>query len=113
MTGLATLDANGGTSGITLGDNANDTTNFGSLDLTGSAVTVTEDSAVTLAGVMASSLDLTSNGAITQTGAVDVTTTATFDAGGTVVGTNDITLDNSANTLTTVAYYPRRQRRDR
>ncbi|MDZ7686791.1 MAG: hypothetical protein U5O39_18995 [Gammaproteobacteria bacterium] len=49
-------------------------------------MTVTEDSASTLAGVSASSLDLTSSGAITQTGAVGVTTTATFDAGGTTVG---------------------------
>ncbi|MDZ7686795.1 MAG: hypothetical protein U5O39_19015 [Gammaproteobacteria bacterium] len=89
-------------SAITLGDDAGDTTHFGSLDLTGAAVTVTEDSGTVLAGVSASSLDLTSNGNITQTGAVAIGGTTTLDAGGTTAGTNNIMLDNTANAFNSV-----------
>ncbi|MDZ7686794.1 MAG: hypothetical protein U5O39_19010 [Gammaproteobacteria bacterium] len=97
VTGAATLVANAGTSAITLGDDAGDTTNFGSLDLTGSAVTVSEDSGTVLAGVSASSLDLTSNGAITDsaTTSLVVTNTATFNA-----GSNAITLGDNAGDTT-------------
>ncbi len=79
VTGLANLNA--GANAITLGDNAGDTTNFGSLDLTGSAVTISEDSGSELAGVGATSLSLTSNGAITDSGNISVSGLATFNAG--------------------------------
>ena len=57
VTGLATLNA--GNNAITLGDQAADSTHFGSLNLTGGAVTVSEDSETVLAGVSAASLTLT------------------------------------------------------
>ncbi|MCP5533963.1 MAG: hypothetical protein H7A48_12395 [Akkermansiaceae bacterium] len=90
--GLATFDA--GTSDITLAGPEN---NFGSLSLTGNAVTIREASSTSLAGVNAGSLDLTSSGAITQTGAVNVTGLAEFDA-----GANNITLTNAGNNFGTV-----------
>ena len=78
VSGLATFNAGG--FDITLGDNAGDTTNFGSLNLTGGAVTVTEDSAMVLAGVSATTLNLTATSGITQTGAVTVTGNSAFTA---------------------------------
>ena len=70
--GLA--DLNAGAGAITLPE-AN---NFGSLRLTGGAVTVNEVSASTLAGVTAGSLTLTSTGAITDTGNINVSGLATL-----------------------------------
>jgi hypothetical protein len=62
VTGLASFNA--GANAITLGDGAV-TTNFGSVNLIGGAVTVTEDSSTELAGKnIASSLDFTSAGAM-------------------------------------------------
>ena len=70
--GLA--DLNAGAAAITLPE-AN---NFGSLRLTGGAITINEVSASTLAGVTAGSLNLTSAGAITDTGNVNVSGAATL-----------------------------------
>jgi filamentous hemagglutinin family protein len=94
VTGLATFNA--GSFGITLGDDPFDTTNFGSLNLTGGTVTVTQDSAMVLAGVSANALDLTATSGITQTGAVIVATGSTFNASDLDA---NIILDNSGNTF--------------
>jgi len=88
----------GGTGGlITLGDNAGDTTNFGTLRFnTTGAVNITEDSAMVLENTStANSLSLTANGSITDdtTGTVSVTTTSTLVAG----AANDIVLDVATN----------------
>jgi filamentous hemagglutinin family protein len=65
VAGLATFNA--GANPITLGDSVGDSTNFGSLALTGGAVVVTEDSAMQLADVTATtSLNLTASGTIAQ-----------------------------------------------
>ncbi|MES2924057.1 MAG: autotransporter domain-containing protein [Verrucomicrobiota bacterium] len=95
VSGLASLNAGG--NAITLGDNVGDTTNFGSLSLTGGAVTITEDSGTLLTDVTATSLNLTSAGAITDSaGAViSVNGLATFKA-----GANEITLGDSATDTT-------------
>ena len=100
VTGLAIFDA--GAFDITLGDgDGADTTNFGSLDVTGAIVSITEDSATTIAGVAAgTSFLLTSFGAVTQTGAIVTTTLAVKtrdDAGA------DITLENVGNNVTALA----------
>ena len=94
ITGLATFDA--GTFNVTLGDNPGDTTNFGSLNLTGGTVTVTEDSAMVLAGATATTLDLTAASGITQTGAVQVAANSTFTAN----AGQSILLGNSGNNFT-------------
>ena len=97
IAGLATFNSGG--FNITLGDNPGDTTNFGSLNLTGATVTVTEDSAMVLAGVNATSLDLTSSGVgggITQTGSMIVTGASGFTSN---TGTSVI-LGNTANQFT-------------
>ncbi len=80
VTGLATLNA--GANPITLGDVGGGTTNFGSLNLTGTVLAIIEDSGTELAGVTgATSLTLTSNGAITDTGNISVSGLAIFKAG--------------------------------
>ena len=77
VTDLATFDA--GVNAITLGGDAGDTTNFGSVSLTGVAVTLMENSETHLAGVNATTLDLTSVGQVTQTDdVVDVSGNAAF-----------------------------------
>nr|MCU0842696.1 filamentous hemagglutinin N-terminal domain-containing protein [Thiobacillaceae bacterium] len=80
---------------ITLGNHADDATNFGSLTFTSTGtVTISEDSATTLAGnSTAGSLTLVSNGAITDTGTISITGTTSLTAG----AANDITLDNANN----------------
>lgn len=101
ISGLATFNA--GANGITLGDNASDTTNFGSLNLTGGGVAVTEDSATVLTGISASSLILTSAGSITDvTGTtIDVNTTASFLAGAEIVLADAATDELSVGGLAT------------
>jgi filamentous hemagglutinin family protein len=94
VSGLATFNAGG--FDITLGDDPLDTTNFGSLNLTGGTVTVTQDSAMVLAGVSANALNLTATSGITQTGAVIVATGSTFNAS---TPSANIILDNSGNTF--------------
>ncbi len=87
VTGLADFDANSGTNDITL----NDTYNFGSLTFDGAVVDITEASAMVLAdNSTATTLTLTSNGAMTDTGTVTVTGVTTLDAG----AANDIILDS-------------------
>ncbi len=82
VAGLATLNA-GTSNNITLGDGATDTTNFGSVDITGADVVIREDSDAVLANVSVRSLDLTAAGTITQgSGAnIAVTNLAKFDSG--------------------------------
>ena len=82
VTGLASIDAGGNL--IVLGDDGTDVTNFGSLDVTGGTVTITEDSDTSLTAVNATSLDLTSDGTITDAIGTTVTVTgqASIDAGG-------------------------------
>ncbi|MDZ7686790.1 MAG: hypothetical protein U5O39_18990 [Gammaproteobacteria bacterium] len=101
VTGLATFNANTGASAITLGDNANDTTNFGSLDLTGSTVTVSEDSASTLAGLSVDSLDLSSTGAIDDAAGTTLTATGnvSLSAGTTITIGDDDTVNFGSVTL--------------
>ena len=90
--GLATIVSTGQT--VTLGDTT--TANFGSLDFAGAAVTITEDSAMAIAGSEATgALSLTANGAITQTGAIDAGGTSSFTA-----GANAITLTQATNDFT-------------
>ena len=95
VTGSATLNA--GANNITLGDNAGDTTNFGSLIITGGAVTIIEDSASVLASVNAASLAITSFGAITGTGTLTVTGAASFITR--ADGGANITLNDPGNTF--------------
>ncbi len=92
---LAMLNA--GNNAITLGDQVADSTHFGSLNLTGGAVTVVEDSATVLAGVSASSLALTSNGPITDADGttVDVTGLATLDANNNAIMLGDHVSDDT------------------
>lgn len=87
VTGLANLNA--GANAITLGDNPGDSTNFGSLNLKGGAVTIAEDSSSELAGVDATSLALNSNGAITDSGNVSVTGAATLNSNGGAITLGD------------------------
>lgn len=86
---------NAGSNDITLGDNSNDTTNFGTLNLTGGNVTVSEDSATVLAGVNAASLNLTSAGSITDLADIIVSGAARFNA-----GSNAITLGDQPGVTT-------------
>jgi hypothetical protein len=96
VTGNARFDA--GTGAITLGDDASETTTFGSLTfVTTGAVTITEDGATSLAGTnTAGTLVLTSTGSITDAAntSINVDGNAAFDA-----GASDITIgDNVGDT---------------
>lgn len=82
--GLATINA--GTNAITFGDSPTDTVNFGSLSLTGGAVTISENSATVLQSVSASTLNLTSAGSITDSGNVSTTGQATLNGTSIVLG---------------------------
>jgi hypothetical protein len=86
ITGAVVIDA--GTNDITLGG-ATETTNFGSIGLTGGTVVVTEDSGTNLTGVSADAFTLTAAGNITDSAGttINVAGLATFSA-----GTNSITL---------------------
>src|SRR5205085_5204409 len=65
VSGLATFSAGG--NAITLGDDAGDTTNFGSLKIGSAACRETEDSATVVTGTnTATSLTLTASGTITN-----------------------------------------------
>ena len=93
VSGLATLVADNGTvkQEITLGDDTGDATGFGSLNVTGAAVTITEDSGTELTGVAASTFTLTSAGEITD---ADDTTIAVSGLATLNAGANAITLGN-------------------
>ncbi|MCG8435707.1 MAG: hypothetical protein MJA83_16915, partial [Gammaproteobacteria bacterium] len=102
VTNVATFDANAGASAITLGDNVADTFTVGSLDLTGSTVTITEDDSSQLDNVSATNLSLTAAGVIGDgvAGTVDVTGTTTLNAS----AANDIILDSANNDFGTVSF---------
>ncbi|MEI6105491.1 MAG: hypothetical protein WCR49_00640 [Opitutae bacterium] len=90
---------NAGTNAITLGTSPTAIANFGSLNVTGGVVNVTEASGTVLTGVSATTLNLTSAGSITDVPgtAINVSGVATFDA-----GANDISLGGKAGTLTNI-----------
>jgi hypothetical protein len=93
VAGLVTLDSSGNS--IAIGNEAGDTVTFGSVDLTGSTVSFTEDDGTVLAGLDATTATIIAGGAISDsTGTVNVVGAATFSASG-----FDIDL-GSANTLT-------------
>jgi len=87
-TGATVIDA--GNNDVTLARAGNDFQ--GPVMLTGEAVALTDQNALTLAGMTAASLVLAAGGPITQTGDVVVTGTSTISA-----GANDVTLDRSGN----------------
>jgi len=91
VSGLGTLNA--GTNAVTLGDS--ETTTFGSLNVTGGAVSANLASGTDLAGVSASSLNLTTAGDITDSGNINVSGAATFNS-----GTNVITLGDATGEMT-------------
>jgi hypothetical protein len=80
ISGQATINA--GTNAVTLGDAAGETTNFGSLAVTGGTVIVTEDSGTNLTGITANTLTLTAAGNITDSPGttINVAGRATFDS---------------------------------
>ena len=88
VVGLATFDA--GSNPITLGDELSDTTNFGSLDAAGSVITIQEDSSTEIAGLSATTLNLTSDGEITDLppAVIEVLGDAVFVAGGQITLAN-------------------------
>lgn len=89
--GLATITANAGGSNILL----TQSNNFGSLNLTGNDITITEKSSTILAAVDAGgNLIVTSAGTITDSGALDVNGNATFTTKG-----SDIILDVATSTF--------------
>ncbi len=92
VTGTASVDA--GTNAITLDETTND---FGTVELTGSDVTVVDSDDIDLGASTATNLDVTAGGAVTNSGALNVTGTASVDA-----GTNAITLDETSNDFNTV-----------
>ncbi len=93
VTGTASVDA--GTNAITLDETTND---FGTVELTGSDVTVVDSDDIDLGASTATNLDVTAGGAVTDSGTLNVTGTASVDA-----GTNAITLDETTNDFGTVA----------
>ncbi len=93
VTNLATFTAGGATPTITLGDAS--TANFGSIDVSGSVVSVNESSETDIAAAsVGDTLTVTSTGAITDTGAITVTNAATFDAGANAITLGDATAAN-------------------
>ena len=93
VTGVASFIAGGD---ITLGDEANNDTDFGSLNFVGQTVTINEDSGTNLFGVStADSLMLTSGGAITDASDADLDVTG----GAVFTATGDITLGDEVNNI--------------
>ena len=90
VAGTATFNSNNNS--IIIGDGTN---GFGTLDFSGSDVTITENSATQIATSNATgALVINSSGAIAQTGAIDADSTSSFNA-----GANSITLTNSGTIL--------------
>ena len=88
VSGQATLNAGG--NAITLGDNAGDTTNLGSLTFTGGAVAISEDSDTVLANSStATSLVLTSSATITDGSSGDISVTGNASFTGTTITLGD------------------------
>ena len=106
VTGLAKFNSTGNS--IVLGDAT--TANFGSLGFSGSAVTISEASAMEIAASEATgALNLTASGAITQTGVIDAVSTSIFNAGAntiTLTQANDfagaVSLSNTGTNLVEV-----------
>jgi len=96
VTGNAFFNANSGTANITLGDNAADVTNFGTLTFMGAAVSIQEDSAMTLTNTSQANgaATLVATGSITDTPAssLQVIGLATITAN----GGGNITLGDAA-----------------
>ena len=86
---------------VTLGNDAGDTINFGSLAPSGTTVTISEDSASRFSGGSMTDLNITSAAGIDQAAAtsVAVTGTATFVTG---TAANDITFNQAGNQFGTV-----------
>ncbi|MBI9098882.1 MAG: hypothetical protein JEY91_10425, partial [Spirochaetaceae bacterium] len=96
VTGLGDLTA--GTT-ILLGNDVGDVINFGSLDLQGTSITFTEDSASVLADVdTVGTFTLTSAGNIDDSGTLTIGDVTTLTANG---GLSDILLDQAASTFGT------------
>ncbi|MGH7164450.1 MAG: OmpA family protein, partial [Nitrospiraceae bacterium] len=97
VTGTTTLTA-GAANDIALTTPGNDFT--GAVSITsGNNVALTDVNALILGvSTVAGTLNVTTNGALTQSGAVSVAGTTTLEAG----AVNDITLNNPANTFSTV-----------
>ena len=92
VAGLGTIVSTG--FDVTLGDST--TANFGSLDFSGAAVSITEASAMEVAASEATgALTLVANGAVTQSGAIDADSTTSV-----ISGANAITLTNAGNDFT-------------
>ncbi|HEY1172521.1 MAG TPA: hypothetical protein VGH19_14220 [Verrucomicrobiae bacterium] len=94
ITGNANFNA--GANAITLGDNAGNDINFGSVTLNGTTVAVTEDSAMTVAGATATtSLTLSAAGTVNQTALITsptlsvTVTTAGMDSSDILLNTHD------------------------
>lgn len=96
-TGTTTVVANSGNSDITWSNSSN---SFGTLVLSGAAITVREDEAMVFGNTSATTLTATAAGAITDTGTLTVTGAGTFktlsDAGAA------ITLDTAGNSFGSV-----------
>jgi hypothetical protein len=98
VVGLATIVATG--QNVTLGDATSETTNFGSLDFAGAAVSISEDSSMSIAASEATgSLTLVSSADISQTGTILAQDGATPPVGvaSSITAGTDIVLDNAAN----------------
>ena len=90
VTGATTVDA--GTNAVTLANAGND---FGSVGVTGRAVSITDTNAVALDAISATSLTVKAGGAVTQNAAATVTGNTTVDATG-----FDVSLNAKGNDLT-------------
>src|SRR5262249_27692694 len=91
--GLATFNA--GSAALTLGDNAADTTNFGSLTFTAGAVSISEDSSRLFAGASsAATLALISTGPIGETAGSGLAVSANASFTGTAITLGAATTDN-------------------
>ena len=96
IAGAGVIDADGT---VVLGDQPGDTISFGSLDITGSEITVDSAQSLVIAGLSAQSVTLDVDGDLTSTSDADIAITndAVFNA------TNDIDLSASNNAFGTVS----------
>ena len=86
---------NAGTGNVTLAQGTND---LNSIAVTGGAVSVTDQSALVLGAISATSLTVNTNGEVTQTAAATVTGTTTVNA-----GTGNVTLAQGTNDFNSIA----------
>ena len=78
VTGTANISANSGMSAITLDEGSND---FGTVELSGSNVTVVDSDAIALGISTVTNLNIMAGGAVTDSGALTVTGTANHQCG--------------------------------